>query len=64
MDVVPFNGTLGGVLFAGKVEETAVGLPMGSHDALGKEGVGRGVPLGKASGSAAVPREMQGTWWW
>lgn len=44
----------------------AVGLPKGSRGALGKGELGRGVSSGKvASGSAAVPREMQGTWcWW
>lgn len=35
MSAVPFNGNLDGVLFAGKAEETAVGLPMGSRGALG-----------------------------
>lgn len=67
-----FMGIWTETVFAGKSEEAAIGLVTGGPDASGKvvrgevQGVGRGVPSGKAAaGPAAVPRAKQGTWcWW
>lgn len=66
-----FMGIWTEMVFSGKSEEAAIGLATGGAGALGEvvrgevQGVGRGVPSGKAAaGPAAVPRAKQGTWCW